>query len=357
VSGFVFPEPRIPDAMEAPSLRWGIAGPGWIAERFVESLLRHGSQRVTAVGSRSIERAAAFGAPRGLRAHGSYEELAADPEVDVVYVATPHTAHLDVALAALEAGKHVLVEKPMGINAAQAEAIRAAAAARGLFAAEALWTVFLPRYDVVRQLVRDGRLGAVTQIVADYGEYLPPSHRAYDPALAGGPLLDLGVYLFALATDLAGEATAVTARGATVPGRGGTPVNGRLSALLDFDGGAQAALATTMGGFTPATFTVVGTEATLVMDGPFNGPGGLMVRTTDGAEHRWDGKPGSHVDGLHFQAAAVAWAIAAGRTEVEERPLEKSLRTLRAMDAAREQLGIVYPGEHRVPGGVRLSLT
>ncbi|WP_136017892.1 Gfo/Idh/MocA family protein [Arthrobacter silvisoli] len=138
----------------------------------------------------------------------------------------------------------------------------------------------------------------MTQSVADYGEFLPPSHRAYDPALAGGPLLDLGVYLFALATDLAGEATALTARGATVPGRGGEPVNGQLSALLVFDGGARAALAATMGGFTPATFTVVGTEAALVRDGPFNGPGGLTVRSTDGTEPRWDGKPGSHMDGL-----------------------------------------------------------
>ncbi|WP_422935733.1 Gfo/Idh/MocA family protein [Sinomonas sp. P47F7] len=339
--GFEFPASRVPDPADAPSLRWGIAGPGWIGERFAESLSRHGSQRVTAVGSRSLARAEEFAAPRGLRAHGSYGELAADPEVDVVYVATPHTAHVEVALTALEAGKHVLVEKPLGLSAREAERIAEAARARGLFAAEALWTAFLPSYDVVRQLVRGGRLGELTAVVGDYGEYLPPSHRAHEPALAGGPLLDLGIYLLALATDLLGEPDRILGLGAPLA----NGVNGQLSALLGFPGGAQATLTTTMLGFTPAQLTVVGTEAALTLDGPFNSPGGLTVTTADGATHRWEGTPGSHVDGLHFQAAAAARAIAAGRLEVDERPLEMSVRALRVADELRRQTGIVYPGE------------
>ena len=341
MSAFEFPAARVPEAAEAPGLRWGIAGPGWIAERFAESLARHGSQRVTAVGSRSLERAAAFAGPRGLRAHGSYEALAADPEVDVVYVATPHTAHLEVALAALEAGKHVLIEKPLGISAAEAEKVAEAARARGLFAAEALWTAFLPSYDVARQLVRGGRLGELAAVVGDYGEFLPESHRAHDQALAGGPLLDLGIYLLALATDLFGEPDRVLGLGTALP----SGVNGQLSALLGFPGGAQATLMTTMQGFTPARLTVVGMEAALTFDGPFNSPGGLTVTTADGAVHRWDGEPGSHVDGLHYQAAAAARAIAAGRTEVAERPLELSILALRVADELRRQAGIAFPGE------------
>jgi predicted dehydrogenase len=341
VSAFEFPAPRVPDPADAPSLRWGIAGPGWIGERFTESLARHGSQRVTAVGSRSLGRAEAFAAPRGLRAHGSYESLAADPEVDVVYVAVPHTAHFEVALAALEAGKHVLVEKPFGINAAEAEKIAGAARARGLFAAEALWTVFLPSYDVARQLIREGRLGSLTAVMGDYGEYLPPSHRAHSPALAGGPLLDLGIYLIALATDILGEPDRVLGIGQALP----NGVNGQLSAMLGFSGGAQATLATTMLGYTPAQLTVLGAEAAMTFDGPFNSPGGLTVRTADGESHRWDGAAGDHVAGLHFQAAAVARAIAAGQTEVAERPLEASILALRVADELRRQTGIVYPGE------------
>ncbi|MDQ4491967.1 Gfo/Idh/MocA family oxidoreductase [Sinomonas sp. ASV486] len=341
MSSFEFPVSRVPDAAEAPSLRWGIAGPGWIAERFAESLALHGSQRVTAVGSRSLERARAFAAPRGLRPHGSYESLAADPDVDIVYVATPHTAHRDVALIALGAGRHVLVEKPIGISAAEAQEIADAARSRGLFAAEALWTAFLPSYDVARQLIRGGHLGELSTVLGDYGEYLPPSHRAHDPALAGGPLLDLGIYLLALATDILGEPDRVLGLGSPLA----NGVNGQLSALLGFPGGAQATLTTTMLGFTPAQLTVVGTEAALTFDGPFNSPGGLTVRTADGEAHRWEGTPGDHVAGLHFQAAAVARAIAAGQTEVAERPLHLSILALRVADELRRQAAIVYPGE------------
>ena len=341
MSPFAFPTSRVPDPADAPSLRWGLAGPGWIAERFAESLTRHGTQRVTAVGSRSLERAAAFAGPRGLRAHGSYGALAADPEVDVVYVATPHTAHLEVALAALEAGKHVPIEKPLGISAAEAEKVAEAARARGLFAAEALWTAFLPLYDVARQLVRGGLHGELTAVLGDYGESLPPSHRAHDEALAGGPLLDLGIYLLALATDLLGEPDCILGLGSALP----SGVNGQLSALLGFPGGAQATLTTTMLGFTPSQLTVIGTEAAQSFDGPFNSTAGLTIRTADGASHRWDGEPGSHVDGLHYQAGAAARAIAAGQTEVAERPLALSVLALRVADELRRQARIVFPGE------------
>jgi predicted dehydrogenase len=341
VSDFSFPASRVPDPADAPSLRWGIAGPGWIGERFAESLSLHGTQRVTAIGSRALPRAQAFAEPRGLHAHASYEALAADPEVDVVYVATPHTAHLEVALAALEAGKHVLVEKPFGINAAQAQKVADVARERGLFAAEALWTVFLPSYDVARQLIRGGRLGELTAVVGDYGEYLPPSHRAHDPGLAGGPLLDLGIYLLALATDILGEPDRVLGLGAPLA----SGVNGQLSALLGFPGGAQATLTTTMLGYTRAELTVVGTDAALTFDGPFNSPGGLTVRTADGETHRWEGARGDHVAGLHYQAAAVARAIAAGETEAAERPLAASILALSVADELRRQAGIVFPGE------------
>ena len=214
-----------------------------------------------------------------------------------------------------------------------------------MFAGEALWTVFLPSYDVARQLIRGGRLGELTAVVGDYGEYLPPSHRAHDPVLAGGPLLDLGIYLLGLATDILGEPERVLGLGAPLA----NGVNGQLSALLGFPSGAQATLTTTMGGFTPALLTVVGTEAALTFDGPFNSPGGLTVRTSDGEIHRWEGSPGSHVDGLHFQAAAVARAIAEGRRETDERPLELSLLALRVADELRSAIGIEFPGERRAP--------
>ena len=127
--------------------------------------------------------------------------------------------------------------------------------------------------------------------------------------------------------------------------RGPNGVNGQLSALLGFPGGAQATLTTTMRAYTPGPLTVMGTEAAVTLDGPFNSAGGLTVRTADGETHRWDGQPGSHVGGLHYQAAAAARAIAGGRLEVDERPLALSPVALRVADELRRQVGIVFPGE------------
>jgi predicted dehydrogenase len=338
-SAFEFPLPRIPDPGSAPSLRWGIAGPGWIGEKFAESLALHGSQQVTAIGSRSLPRALEFGSPRGIRCHGSYADLAADPDVDVVYVATPHTAHLEVALTALHAGKHILVEKPLGISASEARQITDTAKSLGLLAAEAMWTAFLPSYDVVRQLVHGGTLGKLTAVIGDMGQYLPPTHRAHLPELAGGPLLDMGIYLLALTTDLLGKPDQVLGMASSLP----TGVHGQISALLGFPGGAQATLTTTMLGVTPSSLTIVGTERSLTLDGSFHLPGGLTLHSHDGLTHRWEGNPGTHVDGLHYEAAAVARAVTSGRLETAEWPLNTSIQALTVADELRRQGGITYP--------------
>ncbi|AUI51995.1 Gfo/Idh/MocA family protein [Arthrobacter crystallopoietes] len=338
------PGSRVPDSRDAPPLRWGIAGPGWIAERFAASLQQHTRQIVAAVGSRSQERSRDFAGRFSIpAAYGSYEELAAAPDVDIVYVATPHNHHHAVARLALEAGKHVLIEKPIGINARQAEDIAALAEARGLLAAEALWTFFLPKYDVVRQLLDAGALGQLVTVLAEYGEHFEPGHRIFDPKLAGGPLLDLGTYPLAFISSVLGLPETVHAVGTPHP----AGVNGQISAVMDFAGGVHAVISTNLYGFTPTTATIVGTEATLTLDGPFNAPGGFTVRTADGRELRYEEPPGDHVAGLHFQAAAVARAIAAGGLEVAERPLAESIKTMRLADELRGQLGISFPdGQH-----------
>ena len=148
----LLPSPRTPDPHRAPSLRWGIMGPGWIAQRFTATLQKHTSQQVIAVGSRNQARADEFAALHSVpTTYGSYEQLLADPGIDIVYIATPHTEHYVCALAALAAGKHVLVEKPLGVNAVQAAAIAESARTAGLFAGEAMWTKFLPKFDVIRR--------------------------------------------------------------------------------------------------------------------------------------------------------------------------------------------------------------
>jgi predicted dehydrogenase len=347
------PPPRTPDSRDAPVLRWGVLGPGWIARRFVESVQAHTGQLVTAVGSRSPERSRDFAQRYGITAaYGSYEDLVAAPDVDVVYVGTPHTHHHAAAMLALGAGKHVLVEKPVALNAAEAEDIAGAARRRGLFAAEALWTMFLPKFDVIRQVLADGLLGTVTAGHAEYGEYFAAGHRIFDPALAGGPLLDLGTYPLAFLTTVLGRCTEAVVVGIDHS----SGVNAQLSAALRFDTGALGTMSTTLHNFTPTMATVVGTRATLAVDGPFLMPGGLSVRWPDGTALRHEERPGAHFEGLHFQAAAVARAIGQGLTEAPQRPLEASIQTLRAADSIRAQLGIVYPGE-TAPGVRRETVT
>ncbi len=336
------PASRVPDPMAAPPLRWGIMGPGWIAERFTESVQTHTRQVIAAVGSRLLERSQAFADKHNVpAAYGSYEELAAADDIDIVYVATPHNFHHATAVLALGAGKHVLIEKPIAANAAEARDIRDRAETAGLFAAEALWSFFLPKFDVVRQLIEQGTLGELTTVIAEYGEHFDPSNRIFDPALAGGPLLDLGTYPLALVTTLLGDPSTVKAVGTDHP----SGVNGQISAIMAFDGGAQAMVNTQLYNFTPTTATLVGRTASLTFDGMFNRPGGFTVRYPDGTALRHEEPTGSHVDGLHFQAAATARSIHAGVLGSPERPLSESITTMDVADNIRHQLGIVYPGQ------------
>lgn len=341
------PTSRRPDPMSAPALRWGVLGSGWIAERFAAALHRNTRQRVVAVGSRTMASAREFaervGASRG---HGSYADLVADPGVDVVYVATPHNYHRAHALLALDAGKHVLVEKPIALNAAEAQEIADRATARGVYCAEALWTFYLPRYDVIRQLLDDGVLGDVHTVLADNGEWLPTAHRIYRHDLAGGPLLDLGTYPVALANWVLGQPNQVVAIGQDVPGG---EVNGQVSIALRHTKGTQSTISTTMMADTPTQAVLAGTRATLVVEGPFYTPGDLtLICAGKGSTLRWSEPPIGH-EALYITAVEAAQRVAAGETDTPLRPLADSIATLRIIDEVRRQIGITFV-EESAPG-------
>lgn len=335
------PVSRVPDSRDAPTLRWGILGPGWIASRFTESVQAHTDQVIAAVASRSLDRSKAFAESFGIpAAYGSYEELVADPGIDIVYVCTPHTAHHAAAVLALNAGKHVLVEKPIGLDADQAREIAERAKAAGLFAAEAMWSFFLPKFDVIRQVLESGTLGTITTLVAEYGEHFEPGHRIFDPKLAGGPLLDLGTYPLALVTEVLGRPEKLHALGQPHP----SGVNAQLSAVMQFAGGAQAVVNTHVHNFTPTAATIVGSAATLALDGPFNMPGGFELRFPNGERLRYAEPAGAHFEGLHYEAAAVAYSIGAGEVQSPQRTLAASIRTMDVADEIRRQLSIEFPG-------------
>ncbi|MER7072778.1 Gfo/Idh/MocA family oxidoreductase [Terrabacter sp. NPDC000476] len=331
------PAPRRPLPSTVPALRWGVLGTGWIASRFVASLHASTTQRVVAVGSRSQASADAFAASAGIeRAHASAEALVADPEVDVVHVATPHHLHLAGALLAIEAGKHVLVEKPLGLGAAEAQSISSAAAAAGVFCMEAMWTLFLPRLDVVRQVLDEGLIGDVRTVLADHGEHFAPPHRILDPAMAGGSLLDLGTYVTTLATWVLGPATRVVATGQTAP----SGVNGQAAMLLTHAGDATSVLHSTLLTRTPTAATVAGTAATLTLPGPFFVPGDVVVTSADGSRSvTWtDPEPIGH-GALFHSALEVARCVGEGLLESPLRPAAAAVANLAVLDEVTSALG------------------
>jgi predicted dehydrogenase len=338
------PVPRTPDPMAAPVLRWGILAPGLIAGLFAEGLRRHTRQQITAVGSRSKARAERFAAQFGVaRTHASYAELVCDPDVDVVYVASPHSEHREHALTAIAAGKHVLVEKAFTRNAGEAREVIAAAQAAGLLVLEAMWTRFLPHVDVVRQLLEDGALGEVTTVVADHGQWFAEDvgSRLFDPALAGGALLDLGIYPVSFASFVLGAPVGIVASGKTAF----TGVDGQVSAILTAPGGAQALVNTTLFAKTPTTASIAGTEARIEIPGDFYAPSRVSLITRNGDRVDWDDNPIRGHEGLCFQAAEVARLINDGATQSPLLPPSETESILQTTDEIRLQLGVRYPGE------------
>jgi predicted dehydrogenase len=329
---------RTPDPADAPALRWGVVGTGWIAERFIASAQRHTRQHFQAVASRDPDRARPFAEAHGIPDVVDLDGLAAHPGVDVVYVASPHPFHAEHALTAIRAGKHVLVEKPIALDAEEARTLAEAARAAGVFCAEALWTFFLPRWDVVAQVLERGDIGELRSVLAEYGEYLPDDHRAMDPGLAGGSLLDLGTYPIATISRLLRAPTRVEALG--TDNRFG--VNEQTGLLVADGRGALGVGFTSLGSSTPTSATLAGTRGAIELPGPFYQPGPVIVRTwADGVVAAFD-EPAIGHDGLHYEAAATARAIAAGLTEAPERPLDESIAFLELLDAVRERIGVDF---------------
>lgn len=333
------PEPRVAPLRGGPTLRWGVLAPGGIAEDWVGSVQAHSDQRVHAVASRSLEKAQAFAANHGIdRSYGDYELLLADDEIDAVYIAAPHTGHLPLALLAIAAGKHVLVEKPIGVSVAEARELAAAARAAGVFAMEAMWSRFLPQTSVVAQLLSDGVLGDVKLVTADFSARFEfdAAHRAFNPALGGGALLDIGVYPAWFAHFVLGAPRTVTARGSLAS----TGVDAQAVVTLDHGSGAQAVITTSMLAQGTLGATISGTDAGIVFPGPFMGPGSFRLVANDGQTLEWVEPTGFQWrDGLCYQAAAVAQYVANGLTESPIHSLDDTIEILGVLDEARRQLG------------------
>lgn len=324
-------------------LRWGILATGGIAAAFASDLRTAGLD-LAAVGSRSQQSADSFAARFGIpRAHASYESLIDDPDVDIVYVATPHPMHHENARLALEHGKHVLVEKAFTMNRAQAEDLRALAAEKGLLVMEAMWTRYLPHMVRIREIIASGVLGEIRAVIADHTQHLPtdPAHRLNALELGGGALLDLAIYPISFIWDVLGEPVSVQASARLIE----TGADAEVATIMTHSGGAISTSLSSSRAAGPNTATVIGTEARIEIDRVWYAPTSFRVIGFDGTvieeyETLIDGR------GMQYEALAAEGAVAHGDPAggVLALPIAESAAIMGTLDEIRRQIGVVYPG-------------
>lgn len=329
--------------MTTSPVRWGILATGGIAASFTRDLALLPDAEVLAVGSRTRESAERFGAEFGIpRRYASYADLVLDPDVDAVYVATPHPGHHAAALLAIDEGKAVLVEKPFAMNAAETREMITAARARSTFLMEAMWTRFLPHMARVREVLASGVLGEIVYVTAEHGQWFPndPLHRLFAPELGGGALLDLGIYPVSFAHMVLGAPSQITA----VSTPAFTGVDGTTSMTLRYPGGQHAVLTTSLSAASNNPAAIYGTEARLEIEGWFYTPSGFTVTARDGKVLDTYETPRAG-RGMQYQAAELMRCLRAERTESDVLPLDETLAIMETLDEVRRQIGLVYPGE------------
>ncbi|GAB3299054.1 Gfo/Idh/MocA family oxidoreductase [Geodermatophilus aquaeductus] len=328
-------------------IRWGVVGPGRIAQNVMGDFAHVEGARPVAVASRSADRARAFAEQHGLeRAYGSYAEVLADPDVDVLYLATPHPQHHAVALAAIEAGKALLVEKAFTATTAGAQEVVTAAREAGVFVMEAMWTRFQPAVVRLRELVADGAIGEVRSVQADLGvdRVYDPDDRLFALELGGGALLDLGVYVVSFAQMLLGTPDTVTAAGSTYP----TGADAEAAVLLGWEDGRSATLTTSLRYPTPGQARVFGTGGWVDVLPRFHHPATIVLHRS-GADPEEITHPATGV-GYSHELAEVTRCLQEGRTESEVMPLADTLAVQDVLGQAAAQLGVHHREDPHVLG-------
>ncbi|MGP3960496.1 Gfo/Idh/MocA family protein [Nonomuraea sp. 3N208] len=311
---------------------WGIAATGGIARTVGAAIVAEPGMRVAAVGSRNLGRAQALAATLGAEsAYDSYERLCADPAVDAIYVATPHAQHLQVAEAAIAAGKAVLCEKPLAATVDDAEKMVRLAREAGVFLMEAMWMRFNP---LIQKIASDERFGEIRSVQASFGFTLPydPAHRLWAPELGGGALLDLGIYPFGLAQLLLGMPSGLRVTGSLAP----NGVDAETAGVLLYPGGRHALVATSLLGNYPNDASVVGSQMRADIQAPFWAPQRILLTgpSMEPEEHVLDPADNGYAGELREVRAATA----EGRTESSIMPLDESLAMMGLLADARRQL-------------------
>jgi predicted dehydrogenase len=333
-----FPEPEILDPSSVPSLRWGIVGAGDIADIFINTLQRHTKQQVVAIASKTPGKADALGAKYGItRTYNTYEEISAQDDIDVIYIATLPNTHLADSLIAINAGKHVLVEKPTAIRKKDAYALYQAARNAGVFAMEAMWSRYLPQASMMRKMIEDKTLGTIELIQADFGQDNRVVKRLWLPGAS--IVQDMGIYPIAFTEQFLGLPSKITATGKLHSPHS----EAMASAVFEYESGARAVITTSGHSHVPTRASVSGTEGVLLVDSPFFTPSGLGLREAvfNGSGPNWrDESDVKGHEGLCYQANYFASYVSQGLVESPLHTHEQTVAIIGIGEEIRRQIGV-----------------
>ena len=323
---------------------WGIIGTGFIAKKMAEALPFVSQSRLYAVASRSNDTAKVFANAYNCKAYGNYEDLMNDPEVDIIYIATPHNLHCENTLMAFANGKHVLCEKPLAVNGHELRLMTEAAREKGLFLMEALWTRFNPRLLKVREILDSGRLGKIKLLCSNFGDrkQYDPGNRFFSNELIGGSLLDMGIYPLFTVLYLLGKPKSVTAA-ATISSTG---VDVNCSFTLTYDDDAMAALYSSLLVTTDCTTTIYCEKGDIHLTRYVYAPELVTVKL-DGHEPE-DATPVVYGNIYNYEADEVTRCLGQGKTQSDMWSWADSRMIMDVMDEIRKQIGLFYPRHDRL---------
>ena len=324
------------------TIRWGILAAGGIAGALAYAINHTEGAELLAIGSRDQAKAEAFGDRFQIpRRYGSYEALVADPDVDIVYVSSPHPFHYENMRLCLEAGKHVLCEKPFMLNAEQTASIIKLAREKKLFAMEAMWTRFLPSIFKVRELIAEGAIGDVVQVQAsfNFSANYDPEHRLFNLKLGGGALLDVGIYPLAFASMILGKPQQI--RSLTTLGKTGSDENSTV--IMHYAGGQLAILSAGLRASNLRSASIGGTKGAILLPDDFFRAEYIILHPEGGEKVRHDFP--FRANGYEYEVEAINDCLRAGQLESALMPLDETLALSQQMDEIREDWGLVYPGE------------
>jgi Predicted dehydrogenases and related proteins len=321
------------------TINWGILGLGGIAEKFAQGMTSVPNARLYAVGSRSTNKAKSFANKyNAVNAYGTYEELASDPLVDVIYIATPHVLHCENTLMCIQKGKAVLCEKPFAMNEKEVLRMISLAKEKNIFLMEAMWTRFLPTISKTMELIRKGVIGDVIHLKSDFGNksHYDPKNRFFNIELGGGSLLDIGIYPVFIALLLLGEPDEVSAEAII----GKTGVDENISAVFKYNSGKLATLFSTFLTNSPVETDIYGTKGYIRINRMWHIPSSLTLVMRDGHTENINFEYKNN--GYDFEAIEVTNCLLKGKKESSIMPLDFSLKLIKLFDKLRKICNIKY---------------